>query len=154
MARKIIYRGKKLEEWLKLLSHRNKHPREIAAVALGRIGRPAKGAVPALSRMLVGNWQLAREDTSLAFKGILAKATKDKCPDVRVAAAYALGEIGAKGKVAPVLEMAMTDSSKRVRFVAALALQRAHGSLAVDNEKMESWDAFLSRKRAEGWKGW
>lgn len=149
---------KTITEWQELLTHKNVHTREIAATALARIGPSAKNAVPRLSNILVGRTDIVRENIPLAerigFEHLVYEATRDKSPKVRAAAAYALGEIGPKSRVKPLLESALTDPKETVRNAAILALMRIRGELPIHQERIESWEDFLSRKQKEGWKGW
>ncbi len=84
------------------LSDETREVRERAAEALGKIGEPAKEAIPAL-----------------------LEALGDEAREVRERAAEALGKIGkpAKGAI-PVLIEALNDESDRVRESAAEALEK------------------------------
>jgi len=109
--------------------------RRDAAHALGRIGPPAKSAVPALIEALSDNFRETRSAAAGALGRIgpdaraavpaLVKALSDQERFVRLIAARALGRIGKEAKDAlPALERLVGDKEEDVRKAAAQALAR------------------------------
>jgi HEAT repeat protein len=95
--------------------------RGAAAVALWRIDHRAGQAVPVLVQLLRGQRPVGR-----ASPGRMGVA-----PWVRVAAAEALGELGAEGKPAvPALRDGLQDKDGNLRVAAATALWRVAGDSA------------------------
>lgn len=118
---------------IETLSSTEWEEREQAAIAISRIGVPAKASIPALIKTLQDeNWKVRgaaikalanMEDAAVPAIPALMKALKDEIWQVRRAAAYALAAPGNKAKAAvPVLIEALNDEEWHVRRPAALAL--------------------------------
>ena len=88
------------DEWAKLLKYNDVSVRRTAAQALGTLGPAASPAASAL-----------------------IEALRDKIGYVRMAAAEALGHIGAQGAVPTLLEL-LQDNNAGVRYEAAEALRK------------------------------
>jgi HEAT repeat protein len=102
--------------------------RQLAAEALGRIGPDAKGAVPALFKVLKDDAHGLRDTAAVALRGIgkpavsaLAKGLQDDT--TRLVCMETLGSIGeAPEKAIFVLAEALADKNEEVRRQAAFAL--------------------------------
>lgn len=98
-------KAKLVSKLIKTLSNKNEYFRENSADALAKIGPLAIKAVPSLIKTL-----------------------KDKVPEVRLFAAFALGEIGSKDAI-PALTKATKDTDKEVDVagMAKEALKKIQG---------------------------
>lgn len=111
-----------------------------ASYALGRIGPAAAAATPALRALLESDdaflrtaaaWALLKVDPAKNADlqpqavGLFTAALADERPEVRVAMAQALAELGPAAKAAlPALERALQDQHEAVREAAAEALEK------------------------------
>lgn len=125
---------------LEKLGAKDPSERAGAVERLGRLGTEARPAVPALSRLLAQDpSSFVRERSAQALARIakdvkadpgkavaaLGKALKDRDRNVRIAAANALGSLGAKARPAvPALIEALRDPNGYVRAWVAEALVR------------------------------
>jgi HEAT repeat protein len=119
---------------VKVLKGNDQAARAEAAQELGLIGKPAKGAIPALLQAIQAPGApvrvhaaeaLVRIDPAQQQAGInsLIASLQDKRNEIRRAAAEALGHLGADAKAAvPPLIEALKDADADVRWIAADAL--------------------------------
>ena len=111
-----LYRGQPLAAYVAKLDQGPAAERAEVLRAIGAFGEDAAGEVSSVALTLA-----------------------DPDPQVRMAAAWALSQVGAKGAAAaPALGQALADSNPRVRSLAAVALE-AMGSAAV--RRCPSWFA-------------
>jgi HEAT repeat protein len=100
--KKVVYKGKTVEQWIADLKDKDWNVRFWAAEALGDIGPKAEKAVPAL-----------------------IQAFNDKESMVRQYAAIALGKIGPKAaKAVPALSQASMDKHLLIRQFAREAIEK------------------------------
>ena len=93
-------RGASIPQLLRAFRSQDWKVRVIAVHGMGLLGQKAKGNIAAVGELL-----------------------RDQNPDVRFAAAQALGEIGTEG-VVPALQLALADDDENVRVSAAVAFQQ------------------------------
>lgn len=124
---------------IKTLSSTEWEQREQAALAISRIGVPAKASIPSLITNLKDEeWQVRAaaakalanmEEAAVPAIPALMRALKDEEWQVRRPAVYALAALGKEAKAAvPILIEALNDEEWHVRRPAALAL----GSIGAD----------------------
>jgi hypothetical protein len=124
---------------IRTLSSTEWEQRERAALAISRIGVPAKASIPLLIEALQDEeWQVRgaaakalanMEEAAVPAVPALMMALKDEQWQVRRSAAYALAVLGNGAKAAvPILIEALNDEEWQVRKPAALAL----GSIGAD----------------------
>jgi HEAT repeat protein/S1-C subfamily serine protease len=119
---------------VKRLDSRDNRIRTKAIVTLGKIGPPARLAVPALLSTMKDSDDLVRKETAAALKKIgppeksekplLEKSLSDGSPEVRAYAAEAIGKLGldARQEVGSLANLIKTDKDASVRHSAAVAL--------------------------------
>ena len=95
-----LYRGRPLTAYLAKLRQGPAEERPEVVRAIGAFGEDAAGEVSSVALLLT-----------------------DPDPQVRMAAAWALSQMGAKGAAAPALGQTLADSNPRLRSLAAVALE-------------------------------
>ena len=136
------------------LSDNNPQIREMSAWALREIGEPAARIVPALISILADPDENIRVVGSVALQNMgapavpyLIDALNAESSEIRLNAAYALGEIGAPlDTILPALIRTLTDREWNVRRLVVRALVTI-GTPAVDSliEALHSTDPDLRR---------
>ncbi len=153
---------------LELLEDKDRHVRMWALVTLGRIGPPARRALPRLQTLLntaEGEYRMNlaraiwRIEPNVRNRDVLLQellwGMKQERPAMRAIAARALGEMGTAAESAlHVLDVALSDPSADVRVNAAIALWRIEGKAAivVDSliEALESESAHVRHTAMHG----
>ncbi|SRR6266540_2916601 len=133
--------GPATPELIQALEDKNHWVRTFAALALGKIGRPAKEAVPALIRLLKDEDRYEQDVAAHALGAIgeqaeeavpvLIEFLKEENGDfLRASAAGALGGFGSRARVAvPALMDISKDSNDAVRMAAIKSVERIHDDL-------------------------
>jgi HEAT repeat protein/Uri superfamily endonuclease len=134
-ARRLYVTSEELDDLLRMLATGSEENREVAALALGRLGAAAIAPLAAMLAESDANsrWWAARALAEVGERGAvepLVGALTDAEPDVRACAALALGRIG-EGAAAPALASRLTDESAFVASIAADALSMI-GESAID----------------------
>jgi lysine biosynthesis protein LysW len=123
-----------VSELVKKLESSDSHARSRAIRSLGRIGPPARLAVPSLLAMLSNSDGLVRQEVSDTLNKIgppdkkdvalLQKTLQDSSPEARIYAATALGKLGQDGRnyVGSLVAVLKGDKDPAVRKSAAAAL--------------------------------
>jgi len=150
-----------VEDLIALLSDPDAGVRERAAASLGQLGPVASQAISAAVRELKSpdSELRARAASDLATTGRrllrqvtsgLVESLKDKAPEVRMAAAQALGEIGPGFATAvAALREALKDQEAKVRTTAADALGSMGSVLASALAALEDASKNETDKRVE-----
>jgi HEAT repeat protein len=128
---------------IEILGDYSSESRNLAALALGRMGSRAKSAKPVLIEVMSGDDPMMRVEAASALWSIegdadavlptLREAMKDQDRWVRSQAALALGKIGpAAGTAIPELRYALQDEFGHTRVNANLALWRIEGQNEIE----------------------
>jgi HEAT repeat protein len=131
----VVYQGKPLSAWIKMLEDTNPSTRFAAIHAVGKIGPEAREAIPALVETIR---QTRNHDKRILFAcnhALLAmgkeivpdmiSVLKDEDWEMRRGAAWILGKVGPDAKDAvPALTEALGDSNDSVRIKASEALKK------------------------------
>jgi HEAT repeat protein len=134
----VVYQGKPLSEWIKMLEEPNPAAKYAAINAVGKIGPEARDAIPLLvetirqtrnrdKRLLLAcNYALLAMGKEIV-PGMIS-LLKDDDWEMRRGAAWILGKVGPEAKDAvPALTEALNDSNSAVRKFAAEALKKVKG---------------------------
>jgi len=138
---KVVYQGKPLSEWMKMLEEPNPATKYAAVNAVGKMGPEAREAIPLLvetirqTRNRDKKLLLACNYALLAMGKEIVPAMitllKDDVWEMRRGAAWILGKLGPEAKDAvPALTEALNDSNPEVRTRAAAALKKIKGGNA------------------------
>jgi len=147
----VVYQGKPLSEWIKMLEEPSPATKYAAINALGKIGPEAREAIPLLVEtirqtrnhdkriLLACNYALLAMGKEIV-PGMIS-LLKDDDWEMRRGAAWILGKVGPEAKDAvPALTEALNDSNPAVRTKAAEALKKVKGGYkeSVDTNSGES----------------
>lgn len=134
----VVYQGKPLSAWMKMLEDPNPSTRFAAILAVGKIGPEAREAIPVLvetirqTRNHDKRLLIASNEALLAMgKEIvptMVSLLKDEDWEMRRGAAWILGKVGPDAKDAvPALTKALSDPKDAVRIKAEESLKKIQG---------------------------
>jgi len=137
----VVYQGKPLSEWMKMLEDTNPSTKSSAINAVGKIGPEAREAIPLLVETIRQTRNHDKRILHACNYALLAMGKeivpsmisllKDDDWEMRRGAAWILGKVGPEAKDAvPALTEALNDSNPAVRTNAAEALKKVKGGNA------------------------
>lgn len=135
---KVVYQGKPLRTWIKMLEGPDPIERVAAIKAVGEIGPEAKQAIPVLIEVIRETRNRDKKMLVLCNDALLAMGKeivpymidllKDDSWEMRRGSAWILGKVGPDAKDAiPALTKALNDPHAVVRKKAAESLKKIRG---------------------------